>query len=270
VSYLLINSIHRPRREVFYDNIVIHEYFDSYSHPQPEYLVLGLPDAGLVGSIASRYLVFNRQFKLVGEVDSPVYFPYITVIHCSVPISPIQLYLSDDRKIMVLLAEIPIPAHAVYPLVRTIIGYSKEINIKHIISLAGLAVPNRLQISKPKVYWLASTKSTRELLKDISIEELKEGFIVGPYALLLKEARRRGMSNLALFAESFLDIPDPESAAETLRILSNILGIDIDLKQLLEEAELVKLKTRELMLQTRKTMSEMQKGYEMQLPLMYQ
>ncbi|RLG79823.1 MAG: proteasome assembly chaperone family protein, partial [Thermoprotei archaeon] len=32
----------------------------------------------------------------------------------------------------------------------------------------------------------------------------------------------------------------------------------------------VKLKTRELMLQTRKTMSEMQKGYEMQLPLMYQ
>ena len=265
-----MDSLSRPRREVVYDNIVIYEYYDPYASPTPEYLILGLPDAGLVGSIASRYLVINKGFKLVGELDSPVYFPPVTVVHRSIPISPIQLYLSDDRKIMTLLSETPIPIHAIHPLIRTLIEYSKDIGLKHIISLAGLAVPNRLQIEKPRVYWLASNDSAKDLVKDRDIEELKEGFVVGPYALLLKEARRRGVSNLVLFAESFLDIPDPESAAETLKILSSIIGVDIDLRKLLEEAELLKLKTRELMKQTKKAMSEMQKRYEMQMPLMYQ
>ncbi|MET1159964.1 MAG: PAC2 family protein [Thermoprotei archaeon] len=265
-----INYIGRPRREIVYDGIVFHEYYDPFTEPAPTYLVLGLPDAGLVGSIASRYLVINKKFKLVGEIDSPVFFPYISVVHRSIPLSPVQLYASEDRRVLVLLSEIPIPVNAVYPLAKAIIEYSKDVNIGYIISLAGLAVPNRMQLQKPRVYWLASTTTASELAKKAGIEELKEGFIVGPYAVIIKEARRRGVNNLVLFAESFLDIPDPESAAEALKALSTILDMEIDLKQLLEEAELLKLKTRELMLQTKRTMGEMQKRYEMQLPLMYQ
>jgi len=267
----LVNGIlGRPRRELFIGNIAIYEYFDPFAEPQPEYLILGLPDAGLVGSIASRYMVLSMNFKMVGEIDSPVYFPSITVVHRSNPISPVQLYLSDDHRIMVLLSEMPIPVPAIYPMINAIIEYSRDIGIKTIISLAGLAVPNRLQIQKPRVYWLASNEQVRGMVKDKNIEELSEGFVVGPYALLLKEARRKGVNNLVLFGESFLDIPDPESAAEVLKTLSTIIGIEIDLRELIEEAELLKLKTRELMMQTRKVMGEMQKSYEMQMPLMYQ
>ncbi len=267
---MLNEPLGRPRRQLFFDNIIVYEYYDPFVEPHPEYLILGLPDVGLVGSIASRYMVLNKNFKLVGEVDSPTYFPPITVVHKSNPISPIQLYLSDDRRILIMLSETPIPVPALYPLVNMIIGYARDININMIVSLAGLAVPNRMQIQKPKIYWLASNKQASEIVKDKGIEELNEGFVVGPYALLLKEARRRGVNNLVLFAESFLDLPDPESAAELLRTLSSIIGIEIDLKKLLEEAELLKLKTRELMMQTRKAMGEMQKKYEMQMPLMYQ
>ncbi len=265
-----IENIYRPRREVFYGDIAVYEYYDPYQEPRPEYLILGLPDVGLVGSIASRYLVFNKKYRFVGEIDSSLHFPPITVIHRSTPISPIQLYLSNDRKILTLLSETPIPISAVHSIVNTIIEYSREINVKYIISLAGIAIPNRLQVEKPKIYWLSSSIDAKKLVQNLGIEELKEGFIVGPYAVLLKEARRRGVNNLVLFAESFLDIPDPESAAELLKILSTIIGIEIDLGKLLEEAELLKLKTRELMMQTKKAMSEMQKKYEMQMPLMYQ
>ncbi|OYT38747.1 MAG: hypothetical protein B6U89_05330 [Desulfurococcales archaeon ex4484_58] len=267
---LPIGGVSRPRREVFYGDLIIYEYYDPYLEPHPEYLVLGLPDAGLVGSIASRHLVFSKKFAFIAEIDSPVRLPPITVVHNSIPISPIQLYMSRDRRIVTLLSETPIPIHTIYPMINTIINYAREINIKYLISLSGIAVPNRLQIEKPKVYWLASNSNARELIKETEIEELKEGFVVGPYAVLLKEARRKGMSNLALFVESFLDIPDPESAAEALKVLSSIINIDIDVKELLEEAELLKLKTRELMMQTKKALSEMQKKYEMQMPLMYQ
>lgn len=267
---MIEDSLGRPRRQLFYNNIIVYEYFDPYIEPYPEHLLLGLPDVGLVGSIASRYLVLNNNYKLVGEIDSPTYFPPITVIHRSHPISPIQLYMSSDRRIIVLLSETPIPIPALYPLINMIIEYAREINIKTIISLTGIGVPNRVQIKKPKIYWLASNKQVAALVENKGIEKLEEGFIVGPYALLLKEARRRGINNLVLFAESFLDLPDPESAVELLKTLSSILNIEIDLDKLLEEAELLKLKTRELMMHTRKTMGEMQKKYEMQMPLMYQ
>lgn len=262
--------IKRPKRTLTYERLIIHEYFDPYEEPAPEYLILGLPDAGLVGAIASRYLVINKNLKLVGEIDSPAYFSPVTVVHKSTPMSPVQLYMPDDRRYLILLSEAPIPAPAVYPLSLAILEYSREIGVEHIISISGIAVPNRLQIEKPKSYWLASTKKSAELLKDLKLEELKEGFIVGPYAVILKEARRKGINNFVIFVESFFDLPDPESAAEALKILSQIISIEIDISKLLEEAELIKLQTRELMRQTRKSMSEMQKRYEMQVPLMYQ
>jgi uncharacterized protein len=262
--------IGRPRRTLSYDSILIHEYYDPYAEPSPRYLILGLPDAGLVGSLASKHLVVSKGLEIVGEIDSPVYFPPVSVVHKQTPMSPIQLYSSKDRKYLLLLSESPIPANAIYTLSSAIIEYSREIGIDVIISMSGIAVPNRLNIQKPKAYWIASSEHASKLVEGKNIERLEEGFIVGPYAVILKEARRRGLNNLVLFVESFYDIPDPESAAVALTILSEILGEEIDTRKLLEEAELLKLQTRELMKQTRRTMSEMQKKYEMQMPLMYQ
>ncbi len=262
--------IGRPRRSLTYERLVIHEYYDPYTEPTPKYLILGLPDAGLVGSIASRYLVIQQGLKLVGEIDSPVYFPPVSVVHRWTPMSPIQLYMDNDRRYLVLLSEAPIPVNAIYPLAYAILEYSREIGVETLISLSGIAVPNRLQISKPKIYWLASNDKLAEMVKDLDLKKLDEGFIVGPYAVILKEARRRGLNNIVLFAESFLDLPDPESAAEVLVKLSKMINIDVNVQKLLEEAEILKIQTRELMKQTKKAMSEMRKGYEMQMPLMYQ
>lgn len=262
--------ITRPRRTLTFERLIIHEYYDPYAEPVPKYLVLGLPDAGLVGSIASKYMVVNLGMKLVGEIDSSAYFPPVTVVHKGTPMSPIQLYMSQDRKFMVLLSEAPIPLSAVYPLSYAILEYAREIGIEHIISLSGIAIPHRMQIEKPKAYWLASTKEAAVKARTLGLEMLTEGFIVGPYAVIVKEARRRGINNIAILVESFFDLPDPESAAEALKVLSKIIQTEIDVNKLLEEAELFKLQTRELMKQTKKSLAEMQKKYEMQMPLMYQ
>ncbi len=262
--------IQRPIRSISLDRIIIHEYYNPYEEPTPKYLVLGLPDAGLVGAIASRYLVTSKNMKLVGEIDSPALFPPVTVVHKHTPMSPIQLYISDDGKILVLVSEAPIPAPAIYPLSYAIIEYAREIGIHYILSLSGIAVPNRLQIAKPKLYYLASNDKLAEEAEKLGFNKLEEGFIAGPYAVIMKESRRRNINNLAIFSESFFDLPDPEAAATALTGLSKFIGIEINVDKLLEEAELLKLQTRELMRQTKRAMTEMQKHYEKQMPLMYQ
>ena len=72
-----------------------------------------------------------------------------------------------------------------------------------------------------------------------------------------------------LFAEAFVEFPDPAAAVEVLNVLSKMLNVQINLKPLLEKAEEIRLKTRELMLSTKKVLDRLRKGYERQLPLMY-
>ncbi len=261
-------SLRKPVNKVSFDGIDYYEYEDiELKHPS--YMVLGLPDAGLVGALATKYLATTTSMEFFGEIDSRKYLQPVTVVHKSVPRSPLQLYINSDRNIVALVSEAPLPIPAVYPVSRSIVEYAYRRGIDYIISLSGIAVPNRLEIKKLTAYWLASTDKAAEMIKDLGIKSFDEGFIVGPYAIILKESMRRGINNLMILIESFYDFPDPEAAAEALQILSRITGVPVDVSKLLEEAELLKIQTRELMKQTRKTLSEMKKKYEMQMPLMY-
>ena len=251
-----------------FSDVDYYEYEDLTLN-KPSYMVLGLPDAGLVGALATKYLATTTSMELFGEIDSPKYLQPITVVHKSVPRSPLQLYINSSKNILALVSEAPLPIPAVYPISKSIVEYATRKGIDYIISLSGIAVPNRLEIKKLTAYWLASTDKAADIIKDLDIKSFDEGFIVGPYAVILKESRRRGINNLMILIESFYDFPDPEAAAEALQILSKITGVSVDVSKLLEEAELLKIQTRELMKQTRKALSEMKKKYEMQMPLMY-
>ncbi len=258
----------KPVRIVSFDDVEFYEY-EGVEVKHPSYLVLGLPDAGLVGALATRYLTLNTGMRIYGEIDSPKYFPPVTVVHKGVPYSPLQLYRDSTGSMIALVSESPIPTRAVYPLSRSIVEYAIKRGIDYLVSLSGIAVPNRVEIEKPRIYWLASTKEAAEAIQKHGYKLFDEGFIVGPYALILKEAKRRGLNNIVVLVESFLEFPDPEAAAEALQVLSKITGVEIDVSKLLEEAELVKLQARELMKQTRRTLRELKKGYERQMPLMY-
>ncbi len=256
------------KKYVFGDSVEVYEYREI-ELAKPAFLVLGLPDAGLVGALATKYLALNADMDFYGEMDSPKHLPPITVVHRGAPYSPLQLYVNSSKNVVALVAESPIPVPAVYPIAKAIVEYSVRKNIDYIVSLSGIAMPNRLEIEKPKAYWISSTTIEKEIIDRMNVKLFEEGFIVGPYAVVLKESKRRGVKNIIILVESFLDFPDPEAAAEAIQVLSRITGITVDVTKLLEEAELIKLQTRELMKQTKKAMSEMKKRYEMQMPLMY-
>lgn len=259
--------VHPVRRHVLND-IEIYEYLEP-KLKHPAYLILGLPDAGLVGALATKYLTTKMGMKMFAEIDSPKYFQPVTVIHNGNPLSPFRVYINTDNNMLALVAEAPLPVPSVFPVAKTIVEYSSLLGVDYLISLSGIATPNRLEIQKPKAYWIATTDDAVEFMKKTGLETLNEGFVVGPYAIILKEAVRRGLKNIAIFVESFLDFPDPEASAEALKVLSSIIGVSIDVSKLLEEAELIKLQARELMKQTKKAMMQMSKNYEMQMPFMY-
>jgi predicted ATP-grasp superfamily ATP-dependent carboligase len=66
-----------------------------------------------------------------------------------------------------------------------------------------------------------------------------------------------------------MSFPDPAASLEALSIVNKILDIHIDLKQLREEAERIKISTRELMLLTERALKETQRLQEGRIQTIY-
>jgi len=242
------------------------EIFKKNDIPKKKPLIIGLPDIGLVGAISSSYLVKTFDMKEVAFIDSPK-FPPILVFHETKPVLPVRFHADDNKT--VLMSEVPIPSDQLAPLAEKIVSLAKDIESEKIIMIGGVPVPNRIELSKPKVYVAVTNDIDREFLKKKGFEIFKNGFIAGIYATILKECIKRKVPAMVLLAESYVNYPDPGAAAAALEVLGKILNINIDVEPLLKQEEEIRLKLRELMQRTMSSLKTSGKEYEFAVPLMY-
>jgi uncharacterized protein len=229
-------------------------------------VVIGLPDVGLVGLITVNHLITGLSADEVGYVESST-FPPVVVVHEGEPKFPMRFFHKEG--VVYLTSEIPIPASSIPLLARGLVEWVKGKGSPLILSVSGVAVPNRLEIETPEVYGVASTPNAKRILIDAGVKPLEEGFMVGPHSQILMEAVQRKIDNLVLVAQSHYQYPDPGAAASAVSALNRILGLNVDVKTLLEQAEEIRLKMREVMHRTYRQMERMQKAQEQELPPMY-
>ncbi|MCS7139911.1 MAG: proteasome assembly chaperone family protein [Candidatus Nezhaarchaeota archaeon] len=230
------------------------------------WLIIGLPDAGLVGAISTAHIVKVLSLETIGYVDSEL-LPPIVVVHQSKVYDPVRFF--GREGLMILSSEVPIHHSLVYPLSRAVVEWALREDVRGIIVITGIAVPNRIEIETPEVYAIAGSPEARELVEKGGIKSFEEGFVVGPAAAVMKECIRKRMPSLMLLAQCFLEYPDPGAAAQAILALNRVLNINIDVKPLLDEAEMIRVKTRELMRRTTDVLRQMRKSHEYEVPLMY-
>jgi predicted ATP-grasp superfamily ATP-dependent carboligase len=139
-----------------------------------------------------------------------------------------------------------------------------------VISLKGLPMKNRMEIDKPEVFAVGNTDAALVILKEKQLELLEEGFIAGTYAMLLRECSKRQIGAISLLAQCFPVYPDPGAAASAIEVVKKFVPtLAVDVSELLANAEEIKLKARDLMQETALSASEMQKGMEQDMPIMY-
>lgn len=246
---------------------IFREYVDI---GKPKFMIVGLPDVGLVGEIAVLHMIRSLGFTNKVGIDSYTLLPPVAVVKGGEGLCPIRVYGDGDGRIVALVTDIALSSRSIVPLSLALVEYVRLRGIEYIIGLTGIVNPERAELLKPTVYWVASTYDAIKLGYNIpEAKRVEEGYIVGPYAIILKESIRRRVNTLILMADSFLDIPDPEAAATLLRALSRIVGLDIPVDKLIEEGELVKIRLKELMKETRSTLARIGKGYEYRTPIVY-
>ena len=230
-------------------------------------IVEGFPDVGLVGAIATSYLIDKLQLEEIGYIDAEVLPPIISVKEERIR-ELIRIY--KGGKVVAIISDIPLPVSLVKPLGYRLMSWAKSKNPDLFLSLSGLPEPNRLNIEKSKIFVLGSTPEVTERLMQVDgVSRFKDGFITGIKGILLKEGVRMNVNAAIILAQAHYNYPDPGAAAQIVNYLSRLLNIDIDVKPLLERAEELKLRLRDLMRRTDQMMQGVQKSKELELPPVY-
>ena len=232
--------------------------------PSEAILVHGMPDVGLVGVIAASHLVTEFNLAEMAYVDSEA-LPPVAVLHDGLPYAPMRVFGNGD--LLISISEMALPANSLQLLMSTLLEWGNSKNPKLTVSISGMPVQNRQDIETPKVFGVASNPALLKMMEDKGISVLREGYMVGPQALILRYCAEKNIPAIALLAQSFFNYPDPEAAAAALKEFANVTGKKIDVTKLSEKGEEIRLRARDVMKRTGEEMTKMKKGQEYDLPL---
>lgn len=219
-------------------------------------VVVGVPEVGLVGTIAASYLVDHLGLPEVATVDSDI-LPQVVVVQDSEPKQPIRIF--GKGMLAVVVSEVPLAPRLSYELAYELASWASAKQSKTIIGITGLPSEERVESggnSKPVVLAVTNDEDLRKSIKSIGAEQFERGIIASTYATLLKRSIALDLPNITLLAESYADFPDPGAAAAALQVLTKLLPISVDVKPLLEGAEEIRLNMRQLMNQTQQAIQQ--------------
>ncbi len=232
--------------------------------PSEAKMIVGLPDVGLVGLIATSYLISELNLEEIAYMDSDL-LPPVVVLHKGLPHAPLRFY--GNKNLIAVISELAVPAPAIFPVMQKIMDWGQAKKVKTVVSMGGIPVENRQSITEPKVFGAASNQELLDELTKKGVSIMNEGYMVGPQALSMRYSINKNIPSIAILAQSFYNYPDPQAAAIALKELAKISDVKVDVSKLLEKGEEIRLKARDIMKRTQEEMTRMKKSQEYDLPL---
>ncbi len=226
-------------------------------------LIEGFPGLGLVGTIAAKYLVERLKLEEIGYIESNAFTPIIR-IHKGQPVRPVRIHISEKHKLVVIISEQIIPTITVNKLAKSLINWVEQKGIKKVISIAG--IKDSTQTNNNKIYGISCCSSDSDLLKEHKVQLIEDGITTGVAAMILLELKNNpNVDGYSLLGNAKLTA-DYNAAAESLKKLDEIIGLNLDIIPLLKEAKETQgaiMKQIEKMKKTHKSVEELNEGLPM-------
>ncbi len=219
-------------------------------------LVEGFPGMGLVGTISAKYLIEKIEFREVGHIECGEFVPVVR-IHKGIPVHPARMYVNDQYKLAVLIAEQVISSKVSDVLAKRVVEWVKLKNIKRVISIAG--IKNEDEKSTEQLYGIASNGDSLKELQKFGITPIEDGLTTGVTALILLELQKeKGIIAYSLLGNVNLTT-DYKTAGNLIQALNTILGLNIDVKPLMEEAQKIEQSVKQQIQEVQETHEKAEK-----------
>lgn len=202
-----------------------------WKKPKNCIIIEGFPGFGLVGTIASEFLIEHLKTEQIGKVlfnDMPA----MVAIHEKKVVEPLGIFYNQKYNLVIFHA-ITSATHYEWPMAETIGKLASQLQAKEIISLEG--VGSAQDSPDTRVFYYSNNEKISKAFEKAGIEALKEGIIIGVTGAILLRVEKVPVS--CLFAETHSNLPDSKAAARIVEALDKYLGMDLNYKPLLEQAE---------------------------------
>ncbi|AGT34940.1 hypothetical protein N186_02805 [Thermofilum adornatum] len=218
----------------------------------PKIFVTGFHGVGHVGWIATRHIVTKLEAKRVGMVLTPNMTPFVSIKNGVV--TPYELYAKDN--LLAFLPNVPVSPKDSIIVPQMLAQMIFDMHVDMVILFGGLDASFAEPDSRPRIAPTSSFLSNyAEIINKHGLPIIDERLgIVGPLATLLTYFEAGNIPAVAILPYASLDRPDPRAAAQAVEIFSNITGIGIDVKELLEEGEQLEKQLEELEKKIKDTM----------------
>ena len=208
--------------------------------PKNVTIIEGFPGFGLVGTIASEFLMEHLQTEQIGKIlfnDMPA----MVAIHEGKVVEPLGIYHNSKYNLVILHA-ITTATKYEWDMAETVGKLASQLTAQEIISLEGVGSGEG---EASKVFYYSNNEKNAKMFEKVGISPLKEGIIIGVTGAILLRTEKVPVS--CLFAETHSNLPDSKAAAKIVEALDKYLGMDLDTKPLLEQAEKFEEKLKTLM-----------------------
>jgi uncharacterized protein (TIGR00162 family) len=204
-------------------------------------LIEGFPGLGMVGSIATKYLVKALKAKRLALLHSP-YFPYHVVVNKK---GSARLLRGDfyywknetgENDLVFLVGDSqPQTIEGQFEVATSILDFVEKKKVKTVVTIGGYR--NEVEGTPDVVAVATNSVLYDKALKSKALPSEAGTPIVGTAGLLLGLAKFRNLDAVCLLGETRGYLPDPKTAKRVLEVLKELLNIDADLSGLDEEIE---------------------------------
>jgi len=204
------------------------------------------PGVSNVSIIVATYLQRKLGFRKLGEVEASYFFdPIGVVVENNVVEAPqfprSEFYYWKNRgggsDIILFIGEAQ-PAAKGYEMANCVLDVGVRFHVKRVYTCAA-ALTRIHHTEQPSVWGVATSRQVAEDLKQHDLVRRNNLQIAGLNGLLLGVAKERGIEGVCLLGEVPMyttRIQNPMAALAIVRVLTMMLGIEIDLAELVQLA----------------------------------
>lgn len=218
----------------------------NQSENKENILLVGFPSNGLIGTFTISYIVYTLKMKLIGEIDHPGLLPTLFIENGEI-FAPIRIYNKDN--LFVITSDLPFDPELAHEFSKILIDFAKKNSIGTTIIVSGLDSPNR-DPATPKAYGLVTHPKLEKTLYENNIPKFLSGTIFGTDAAIISAFRASKIPALVLYCECHPFFPDPEASVHAIAILSKLLHVKINTKEIQKKLEYLRIQHRNLMQET--------------------
>ncbi len=196
--------------------------------PKNPIIIEGFPGFGLVGTIATEFLIKHLDAKPIGKIWSDELMP-LAAVHDSKIVEPLGIFYDKKHNIIIIHALSAVKGLE-WKISGALLQLAKMLKAKEFISLEAIGSEEQGM----RTFYYTNAENKKKLFEKMGLQPLKEGMVMGVTgALLLKEPDLIS----CVFVESHVGLGDSKAAAKVIEILDDYLGLDVDYKPLIKAAE---------------------------------